>query len=420
MRRTHKLLLYGVAAAALLFLALALGRPQIAALGAPFALVLILGLSHPAPAKVEVWMEMERDRVVEGEEVEATLVLRAPSDIPELQLAVVMPRGLSPVGGVPRMLVTLGAGEERRVPVRLACDKWGAYRFGDIAWRAVDAAGLRVLEGGVAGRSILRVYPRVERLRSSIAPLQTQPFSGNRVARARGEGIEFADVRAYTPGDRPRRINWRASSLHQTLHVNEEHPERNSDVIVFVDSFAEVQGPGWGTHDVAVRAAASLVEHYLTTRDRVGLVSFGGFVRWLSPSGAVVQRYRIVEALLETQIALSFAWKDIDALPRRSLTPQALIIALTPLLDERGVRALADLRRRGFDLVVVEISPTVLAASDQGAFDRLATRLWRLERDAMRYRLEELGVATVRWDGHAPLAAIVEGVRTYRRSARHA
>ena len=49
------------------------------------------------------------------------------------------------------------------------------------------------------GRSVLRVYPRIERLRASIVPRQTQPFAGNRVARAKGEGIEFADVRAYAP-----------------------------------------------------------------------------------------------------------------------------------------------------------------------------------------------------------------------------
>jgi uncharacterized protein (DUF58 family) len=265
-----------------------------------------------------------------------------------------------------------------------------------------------------------RSPPEIARLRSSIPPLDTQPFAGNRVARARGEGIEFADVRAYQPGDRPRRINWRASSLRQTLHVNEQHPERNSDVVVFVDSFAEVQGSDGGTHDVAIRAAASLVEHYLTTRDRVGLVSFGGFVRWLAPSASNVQRYRIADALLETQIVLSYAWKDITALPRRSLTPQALIIALTPLLDERGVGALVDLRRRGFDLVVVEISPAALAGNSRTSFDLLAARFWQLEREAMRFRLEDLGITTVQRDGEAPLAAAVEGVRTCRRSARRA
>jgi uncharacterized protein (DUF58 family) len=419
-KRTPKLLLYGVAAAVLFLLALVLGRPQIAALGAPFALVLVLGLAAPRPGAAEVSLDVTRTRAMECEEVEAELVIRASAAIPSLQLAFSVPTGLRLVEGASLLTLKVRAGEERRVPVRLGCDRWGAYRLGDVVWRSSDGAGLRVVDGIVRGQSVLRVYPRVEGLRSSIKPLETQPFAGNRVARAQGEGIEFADVRAYVPGDRIRRVNWRASSLHQTLYVNEEHPERNSDVIVFLDSFAEVKDVDWGTHDLAVRAASSLVTHYLSTRDRVGLVSFGGVVRWLAPSSADIQRYRIVEALLETQIALSFGWKDIDVLPRRSLTPHALIIALTPLLDERGVHALVDLRRRGFDLVVVEISPAVFAASDQSPFDLLAARFWRLERDTMRFRLEELGVAAVQWDGRTPLAAVVEGVRTFRRFARYA
>jgi uncharacterized protein (DUF58 family) len=420
MKRSQKLVVYGVAAVVLFLLALMLGRPQLVALGAPFALVLVLGLSQPQPGAVSVSLELPQARAIEGEELEATIVVHASTDIPALHLAFSLPRGLRLADGEPHLLLKLAAGEERRVPVRLGCDSWGAYRLGDFTWRASDSAGLRVLDGGIRGRTVLRVYPSIERLRASIVPRQTQPFAGNRVARAKGEGIEFADVRAYSPGDRLKRVNWRASSVHQSLYVNEEHPERNSDVIVFLDSFAEVQGSDWGTHDVAVRAASSLVEHYLATRDRVGLVSFGGFVRWLAPSAATIQRYRIVEALLETQIAISFAWKDITVLPRRSLTPHALIIALSPLLDDRGVLALADLRRRGFDLVVVEISPAAFAAGGQNAFDRLATRFWRLERDAMRFRLEELGITAVRWDGEAPLATVVEGVRTYRRFARHA
>jgi uncharacterized protein (DUF58 family) len=206
--------------------------------------------------------------------------------------------------------------------------------------------------------------------------------------------------------------------------VNEQHPERNSDVVIFVDSFAEARSRGGSTLDLAVRAAASLASQYLAVRDRVGFVSFGGVVRWLTPSSGGIQRYRIIEALLATEIAFSFAWKDIDVLPARSLTPQALVIALTPLLDERGLSALIDLRRRGFDLVVVEISPLANEGAGRDprgdVSDALATRFWRLWRDAMRFRLEELGVAVLEWDGDAPLMAVVEEVTAFRRYARHA
>ena len=48
------------------------------------------------------------------------------------------------------------------------------------------------------------------------------------MARAKGDGIEFADIRPFVPGDRVRRINWRASARRPGLWVNESHPERNT------------------------------------------------------------------------------------------------------------------------------------------------------------------------------------------------
>jgi uncharacterized protein (DUF58 family) len=425
MRRSSKLVSYGALSAAFFLLALVLGRPELAALGAPFALVLVVGLASPRPAPVEVALEVEQGRVFEGDEFEAGLVVRqagsprASGGASPAYVSLSLPRGVRPADGDATFVLALG-GEERRIPVRLVADRWGGYRLGDAVWRAGDTAGLIYQDGGIRGDSVLQVYPRVERMRALVNPFETQPFVGNRVSRARGEGIEFADTRPWAPGDRPRRVNWRATSRRQMLYVNEQQLERSSDVVIFVDSFAEARHEQGSTLDLAVRAAVSLAQHYLATRDRVGLVSFGGLVRWLRPGAGEIQRYRIIEALLETEVAFSFAWKDIDAVPVRSLTPQALVIALTPLLDERGLNALLDLRRRGFDLVVVEMSPVAFAAGGLASRDALATRFWLLWRDAMRFRFERLGVAVVEWDGTVPLTAAIEEVRAFRRFARFA
>jgi uncharacterized protein (DUF58 family) len=424
-RRSSKLVSYGGLAAALFLLALVLGRPELAALGAPFALVLVVGLASPRPASIEVALHVEQGRVFEGDEIEAELLVRqaasprVPGGTSPAYVYLPLPQGVRPVDGDVTLVLALRGGE-RRIPLRLVADRWGGYRLGDVVWRAGDAAGLLSQDGRVRGDSVLQVYPRAERLRALVSPYETQPFTGNRLSRARGEGIEFADTRPWAPGDRPRRVNWRATSRRQMLYVNEQQLERSSDVVIFVDSFAEARHEQGGTLDLAVRAAVSLAQQYLATRDRVGLVSFGGLVRWLTPGAGEIQRYRIIEALLETEVAFSFAWKGIDAVPVRSLSPQALVIALTPLLDERGLNALLDLRRRGFDLVVVEMSPVAFAAGSAASRDALATRFWLLWRDAMRFRFERLGVAVVEWDGKVPLIAAVEEVTAFRRSARFA
>ena len=290
--------------------------------------------------------------------------------------------------------------------------------MGRVLFRARDMLGLRSWEGEAGEARPLRVFPREETLRSLVAPLETQVFAGNHVARQKSEGIEFADLRPFVPGDRARRVNWRASARRGELWVNEHHAERNADVVILVDSFAEVRQGDRSTLDPALRAAASLAARYLRQKDRVGFLSFGGFLNWLLPSTGTNQLYRIVDAMLDTQIVLSYAWKDISIVPRRTLPPHALVLALTPLLDARSEAALLDLRGRGFDLVVIEISPLSLLPAPQSELAELAQRLWRLRRDATRGRLERAGIPVAVWDDEAALAIALEEVSAYRRHAR--
>jgi uncharacterized protein (DUF58 family) len=135
-------------------------------------------------------------------------------------------------------------------------------------------------------------------------------------------------------------------------------------------------------------------------------------------SSGAIQLYRILDSLLDSEIFLSYAWKDLDLLPVRALPPGALVLALSPLLDERAVRSLLDLRARGFDLAVIEISPVPFAPVGRDEVDRLARRLWLLRREALRSRYLRLGVPVVEWDSHIPLQAALEEVRRFKRHAR--
>lgn len=415
-----KLGVYAFLAAAALLLGLVLGVPALVALGAPFAVYLVLALAQAEPPPLDVSVRLAAERAVEGEELQGSIELVSARRVDEVEVLLALPRGIRLVEGAPRVLVALRAGEPRSIPLSLVAAHWGAYRLGELAVRARDRLGVVSFEGRVDPALPLRVYPRAERLGELIRPFETQPYSGNQVARTKGEGIEFADIRPFVRGDRVRRVNWRASARRQELYVNEAYPERNSDIVLFLDSFAEVAHEDEGTLDLTVRAAASIARAYLEQRDRVGVVGFGAIVRWLTPSMGCSKIYRIVDALLDTEVGLSYAWKGIDVLPPRSLPPQSFVIALSPLLDERSVSALLDLRARGFDLVIVDVSPLPFAASSNDEIDRLALRVWPLWRDALRYRYERLGIAVVEWTPEKSLAELIGEVRSFRRYARRA
>lgn len=414
---TPKLGAYAALAGAGLLGALVLGRPELAALAAPFAVVLAAGLSLAHEPRVRAWLELDRERQVEGEEVTAHLELEGQTAVPQLELLLDLPDGIESLGPNPQ-LRRLGLGERPELELPLRCAHWGAYLVGELLLRARDPFGLLAFEQTLDLRRPLKVYPRGEAVQKLLRPLETQAFAGTQTPRARGEGIEFSDLRPFVPGDRVRRVNWRATARRGEPWVNETHPERNADVVIFLDTFAEARHGAEGTLDLAVEAAGTLAEHYIREKDRVGLVAFGGVLNWLTVSSGVVQLYRVLDSLLDAEIFLSYAWKNLDVLPVRTLPPHALVLALTPLLDERSVRALVDLRARGFDLAVVDISPVPFVERGTGPLDDLAYRLWLLRRDALRSSYLRLGVPVVEWRKGVPLQAALEEVRTFRRHAR--
>ena len=415
---TSKLTGYAALAALGLLASLVLSRPELVALVAPFLLALGAGLALATTPRLTISATVDEERILEGEETKAHIVLEARAPVDWIDVYLHLPDGVELVDGANPVSLRLGAGEQRELELCLRAARWGGYVLGPAFARAADPFGFMRWESVAPTRPQLRAYPREDVLRRIVQPAETQVFTGNELARHKGEGIEFADLRAWTPGDAVKRVNWRASARRGELVVNETHPDRNTDVILFVDSFAEARHGGEGTLDLAVRATAALADAYIRRRDRVGLISFGGILRWLLPGSGTVQLYRMVDALIDTQIVLSYYWKEIDIIPRRSLPPNALVIALSPLLDQRSIGALLDLRGRGYDLAVIDVSPLPYTRRPSDRSDSVAYDLWVLRRDALRHRLQRAGIAVAEWQATDPLQLALEEVTAFRHHAR--
>lgn len=415
---TPKLGVYAAFSGGSLLLALALRRPEPALLAVPFLLALFVGLTSQRIPALDVTPALTRQRVLEGEDTVLEIGLTASDSIERLEVLPRLPAGLAATEPARVIALRLARGEGRLAPVGVRAEEWGGYLLGDVLLRGYDRWGLFVYSSRVTARLPLRVYPRLERLKGAPQPTWTQAMAGNSVARQSGEGIEFSEIRPFVAGDHARRINWRVSARTRQLTVNQQHPERNADIVLFLDSFLDASHGRTGVLSLAVRAAAALADYYLSARDRVGLVSFGGYLRWLTPAAGAIQRYRIVEALLDTQIVLTYAWNELSVLPAHTLPPRSLVIALTPLLDGRSVTALLNLGARGFDILIVEISPLPFMQPEAGVTGQLARRLWLLQREVERDRFRRLGVPLVTWQPDQPLEAVIQEVRAFQRFAR--
>ena len=187
---TGKLRVYVLLAGLGLLGALAFGRPELAALAAPFALFAGVGLALIRPVEIRAPAELDLERQLEERHVKLLMEVSANRGVEHLELVLDLDEGL--VAETPNpILIHLSPGERRELEVPIRCTHWGTYEVGNLVWRARDAFGLVVYEGTIQSNLRLKVYPRGETLQQLLRPLETQAFSGNQVARSRGEGIEF-------------------------------------------------------------------------------------------------------------------------------------------------------------------------------------------------------------------------------------
>jgi uncharacterized protein (DUF58 family) len=243
----------------------------------------------------------------------------------------------------------------------------------------------------------------------------TQVFVGEETARERAEGFEFADIRKFQPGDLTRRINWRVTARQGEPYVTLQHPERNADIILMIDSLADFHLGLDGTLAWEGRAVAALAQLHLARRDRVGVISYGGVLLSLAPRAGSSHLYRVLDTVIDTKVVASYARPTLSLLPPRSLPPQALVLAFTPLADRRMTGALLDLHGRGCDLAVVEVDPERFTTRESDPSEALSWRIWRLSRAAQRQELWRSGIPLIRWDTSEPLDSALVQLNEMRR-----
>jgi len=119
-------------------------------------------------------------------------------------------------------------------------------------------------------------------LRGVKLPLRTvtypahAPFSGNRLSRLRGRGVDFAEVRLYQPGDDVRSIDWRVTARKAKPHTKVYREERERPTLVVVDqSRSMFFGSRVRMKSVAAAECAALLAwHSVDGGDRVGGVVY--------------------------------------------------------------------------------------------------------------------------------------------------
>jgi len=429
----------GAVVALALTAAVATGRGELVVVAAPCLVAAVLAVHRGRPGGVRVTIRPPEERCFEDDELELTVSAAVGAAAAGADAA----GGVTATGSAASGLAPAGdgpvgaAGSEERIgalglrlraphtfhapdrPRLLGFDtgtvtatwslrprRWGSWTTGSVVLE-VRSAGLAFAAAvEIRLEDVVTVFPPPSRARDLAVPPVLLDRMGAHVSKRLGAGSEFAEVRAYVPGDPVRRGNWPGSTRRGELFVNAFAAERAADVVTVVDTTVDVGPWGRSSLDLAVRGAAGVVQAYLRYADRAGVVALGGVLRWLKPDLGMRQYYRIVETLLRSRLDDSFLEPELAHLPPQVLPPGALVFVFSPLLDPRALEVIRNLRERGHPVVVVDVLLSE-PQPERTRESRLALRLWRLEREALRYGLADLGVTVVPWeDGGVPLERV--------------
>ncbi|GAA5191300.1 DUF58 domain-containing protein [Ferrimonas gelatinilytica] len=184
-------------------------------------------------------------------------------------------------------------------------------------------------------------------------------MAGERLSRLKGRGMEFAEVRAYQPGDDVRTIDWRVTARSGKAHTKLFRDERERPVLLCVDLGSRMRlGSRLLLQSVQAAHLAALLGWYVTARgDRIGgLICHEQGHHELKPRARRLGLLAMLEALVELHTADNRQdpaangadyWAKALLRLQRLTRPGSLVVIITnPLgLDAPSLEQINRLRR---------------------------------------------------------------------------
>ena len=165
---------------------------------------------------------------------------------------------------------------------------------------------------------------------------------GQHASRSRGAGLEFAQYRAYEPGDELRQIDWKLYARSDRFFVRESERESPVTIWILIDATASAsqcdrERPGVSRLDHASAVAACIIELALQQGDRFGMIAVSGEGVQLVPAGSGARQRDRIHLLLH-RLRAHGGWPATDALRPVWERVQAndMLIALGDGFDEAG------------------------------------------------------------------------------------
>ena len=129
------------------------------------------------------------------------------------------------------------------------------------------------------------IFRKVRQIEISTRRLVNDTLAGEYQSVFKGQGMEFREVRPYSPGDEVRSIDWNVTARMSEPYVRRYHEERELSVMLVVDASgsADFGSVRQFKRELAAELAAVLSFAATTNNDRVGLLIFTDRIELLIP-----------------------------------------------------------------------------------------------------------------------------------------
>jgi len=410
-------------ATTVLFVGVALGRPELLVLAAPFGVAAALAVAHAPGSRVQARLRVANRWLHEGQSTRLEVAFES-SDELEQVTAVISEApyvAIQPASGA--CSATVREDEEARLVFAVSPRRWGQHPTGPVVVAATTPwDGFRWGPHRIPEPTLVAL-PENLAFRSGETPHPVGLIGQNRSRRG-GHGSEFFAIRPFQPGDPLRRVNWRTTLRTGELHSIGTNAQEDSALLILVDAVTDVgasagvDGPA-STLDVTVRAAGALAGHHIRVGDRVGLRVLGRSGQVLGPGTGLRHLRRLQELLAQVQPG----WPE--ALNARRLRlrigARSVVVVLTPLLTPDITTAMVTLARRGLDVVCIDtLAEGTLpdTARDPSSSGALAWRLRLLEREIQLTEVSRRGIPVVPWRGPGSLDEVLRRLAQRSRMPR--
>ncbi len=196
--------------------------------------------------------------------------------------------------------------------------------------------------------------------------LWPQRASGNRgiglhASRSRGAGLEFAQYRAYEPGDELRQIDWKLYARSDRFFVRESERESPLTVWLLLDATASMQQADrarrdWTRLHAAKALAACIAELALQQGDAFGLIALNGDGVQLVPAGnGLRQRDRLHLQLHALQAHGQWPAQERLAPIWERIAGNDMVVMIGDGFDEAGIALAERLAKAGRDVTHLQL-----------------------------------------------------------------